>query len=302
VDLTPPPVTPDKTVVTVNGEPLSLEEFDNEFRLMRIHYSAVTEGQMRAIKRRLFEQVINRRLLVQEARLRGLKLTQSEVDEIFREALQDEPEGFWAVLKMEGVSPNAWKRKLLQERLAQKAVDLEVNSKVEITPAEVEEYYWTHLPEYWTRKAVYARHLVVQRKSDLEKAVKQLAQGADFHNVALALSEGPEKELGGDWGLMTTDRLSPEYLKALSGLKPGGISKPLKDHFGYHLFQLIGWRNREISPFTEVKGRIRDELTREEQDHRFDQWMGELKKKSTIKVNQAMAPMIGVTREDLRDE
>ncbi len=35
---------------------------------------------MRPIKRRLFEQVINRRLLVQEARKAGLRLTHLEVE------------------------------------------------------------------------------------------------------------------------------------------------------------------------------------------------------------------------------
>src|ERR1039458_10074909 len=149
VDLVPPSVPPDKTVVTVNGEPLSLEEFDNEFRLMSIHYSAVTEGDMRAIKRRLFEQVINRRLLVQEARKTGLKTTQEEVDETFREALKDVPDDFLSILKVQGVGEQAWKRKLLQERLARKLVDQEVNEKVEIKPEELEDYYWSHLSDYW---------------------------------------------------------------------------------------------------------------------------------------------------------
>ena len=57
-----------------------------------------------------------------------------------------------------------------------------------------------------------------------------------------------------------------------------------------------------MRPFAEVKDPIHDDLTKEEQDLRFDQWMTELKKKSTIKVNKDMAPMIGVTLEDLRDE
>lgn len=302
VDLAPPQVPPDKTVVTVNGEPLSLEDFDTEFRLMRIHYSAVTEGEMRAIKRRLFEQVINRRLLVQEARKRGLKLTQAEVDDTLRDALKDMPGDFAAVLKVEGVGEGAWKRKLLQERLARKVVDEAVNSQVQITPEETEDYYWTHLPDYWRQRAVHARHLVVQKKSDLLKALASLKEGEDFPKVVSTFSVGPDKDSGGDWGFMDMDRLSPEYLKALSSLKPGEISKPLKDNFGYHLFQLIEWRNRQMRPFSEVKEGIHDDLLKEEEDQRFDQWMAEMKKKSIIKVNKDMAPMIGVVLEDMREQ
>jgi parvulin-like peptidyl-prolyl isomerase len=302
VDLVPPSVPPDKTVVTVNGEPISLEEFDNEFRLMQIHYSAVSEGDMRAIKRRLFEQVINRRLLVEEARKIGLKMTQSEVDGAFQEALKDVPEDFWAVLKVQGISRDVWKRKMLQEKLARKVVDLEVNSKVQITPQETEDYYWTHLSNYWRPQAVRARHLVVQKRGDLQKVLASLKKGEDFPKIITTFSVGPEKSQGGDWGFMDTDRLPSVYLKALSGLKPGEISKPLKDDFGYHLFQLIEWRNRQMRPFAEVKDQIHDDLTKEEQDLRFDQWMTDLKKKSIIKVNKDMAPLVGVTLEDLRDE
>lgn len=302
VDLVPPYVPPDKTVVTVNGEPLSLEDFDTEFRLMQIHYDAVTEGEMRAIKRRLFEQVINRRLLTQEARRIGLKLTQKEVDEAFQDALKGVPEDFWTVLKVKGVSLDAWKRKLLQERLAKKVVEQEVNSKVEITPEETEEYYWTHLPDYWRPRAVHARHLLVQRKGELDKVLAGLRKGEDFTRMASTFSVGPGKSEGGDWGFMDTDRLPANYLKALSTLKPGEVSKPLKDNFGYHLFQLIEWRNRGMIPLSEARGRIHDDLTKEEQDHRFDQWMADLKRKATVKVNQEMAPVIGVTLEDLREE
>ena len=101
---------------------------------------------------------------------------------------------------------------------------------------------------------------------------------------------------------MDRDRLSTEYLKTLSALHPGEISKPLKDDFGYHLFQLVGWRDRQMRPFPEVVDSIRDDLLKDEQDLRFDQWMSELKKKSMIKVNKDLAPVIGVTLEDLRDE
>jgi len=302
VDLLPQKVPPDKTVVTINGEPISLEEFDNEFRLMQIHYSAVTEGDMRAIKRRLFDQVVNRRLLIQEARNTGVQMTQSEMEETYREALKDVPDDFWTILKTRGVSRDAWKRKWIQEKLARKVVDIEVNSRVQITPREVEDYYWAHLPNYWRPRAVRVRHLIVQKKTDLQKVLAGLKSGEDFPMMIATFSVGPEKSQGGDGGFIDTDRLSSQYLKALSGLKPGEISKPVKDDFGYHLFQLIEWRSRQMRPFAEVRDQIHEDLLKEEQDHRFDQWMADLKKKSTIKVNKDLAPFIGVNLEDLREE
>ena len=302
VDLAPPRVPPDKTVVTVNGEPLSLEEFDNEFRLMQIYYSAVSEGDMRAIKRRLFEQVINRRLLVQEARRIGLTMTQEEADQAVKEAQRDGSEEFPAILRAHGVNESSWKRKVLQEHLVSKLVDQEVNRKVQITPAEVEDYYWSHLSRFWRPAAVRARHLIVQKRGDLLKVLASLKKGEDFAKVAATFSVDLERTEGGDWGYMETDRIPSSYLKALLVLAPGEVSKPLKDEFGYHLFQLIGWRPRRMQTFPEVKDAIHDSLLKEEQDLQFDQWMADLKKRSMIKVNEQMAPVVGVALEGSREE
>ena len=151
-------------------------------------------------------------------------------------------------------------------------------------------------------EAVRARHLVVQKPGDLKKVLDGLGKGDDFSRMASLFSAGPEKTEGGDWGFMATDRMPTAYLKALLVLKPGEISKPLKDDFGYHLFQLLEWRPRRMRSFTEAKELIRDSLVKEEQDQRFDQWMDGLKRKASIRVNQDMAPVVGVTLEGLSEE
>lgn len=297
IDLLSLPVPAAKAAAIVNGEPIGLEEFDNEFRLMQIYYSAVSEGDMRSIKLRLFEQVIDRHLLVQEARRLGLKLTRSEVDGTFRDALKDVHDDLPVILKRRGVSEDAWRRKLLQERLVQKLVDKEVNAKAQVASHDVTEYYWAHLGDYRLPAAVRARHLVVRTRAKLQKALDALKKGHDFRRIAETFSQDPEPSRGGDWSFMETDRLPAAYLSALSALAPGQISRPLKDDFGYHLFQLIEWRSERMRTLAEVKDKIRDELLKKEQDKRFGLWMAVLKKKADIKVNQDMAPIIGAALE-----
>jgi parvulin-like peptidyl-prolyl isomerase len=296
--MAPAHVPPEKVLVKINGEPLSIDEFDSEFLMMRIHYSAVTERDMRAIKRRLFEQIIDRRILVQQARKDGVRLTRSEADAAWRDVPKDGPDSPGQVLKARGVSQESWKRKILQELLAHKVVEKEVDPEVRISDKEVEDYYWSHLPNYWTPEAVHARHLVVQKKSDLDRVMKSLARGDDFAKLASIFSLGPERSQGGDLGVMATDRLSPAYLSAMRPLKTGAISKPVKDVFGYHLFQLLEWLPRRMRSFPEVRAGIRVDLEREEKDQRFNEWMMGLKKASTIEVNKDMAPVVGVVWEE----
>lgn len=297
VDLPPAEVPPDRTVATVNGERLSLEEFDNEFRLMMIHYSAVSGGDMRAIKRRLFEQVIDRRIILQEARRAGLKLTRQEVEATFQESLQEQPEDLRSLLKARGVSEEAWRRKLLQERMARKLVDREVNSQGGLQEREIEDYYWSHLRDYWRPESIRALHLVVRKKAGLDLALKDLAQGMDFASVVAARSEGMEKDRGGDGGPLDLDRIPSAYRKALLRLKPGEMTGPLKDHYGFHLFQLVERRPLRMASYEEVKTEILEGLTKEERDLRFAQWMGDLKRRTSVAVNKDMALLVGVDLE-----
>jgi parvulin-like peptidyl-prolyl isomerase len=295
--LIPARVPPAKVAVTANGEPISLEEFDTEFRLMAIHYSAVSGSEMRSIKRRLFEQVINRRLLAQEAKKEGIRISSREWADAVAEALREIPEDFPGVLKAQGVSEEAWKRKLFQEKLARKIVEKAVNAKVSISSREVEEYYWSHLGDFWSPRAVHGAHLVVQEAADLRKALDSLARGESFSAVASRLSLGPERTQGGDWGFVALDRLPAAYVKVLSSLKPGETSPPLRDALGFHLFQLVGWKPRQMRDFSEVRRKIYDGLLKDEQDSRFEEWMIRLKRKAVIRVNPVLAPVAGIILE-----
>jgi parvulin-like peptidyl-prolyl isomerase len=302
IDVSPLPVPASKVAVLVNGEPISLDEFDNEFRLMTIYYSAVSEKDMPAIKLRLFEQLINRRILVQEARREGLRLTQNEMDEAFSYALKDLPDDFTVILKGQGVSVDAWKRKLLQEKLVQKLVQKEVNDKVRISDSEVAQYYWAHLEDYWLPEAVSARHLVVRGKEKLAQVLNAVQKGQDFSKIIETFSQTPDASQGGDEHFMDSDRWPSLYINALLKLKPGEISKPVKDDFGYHLFQLIQWRPRRMRALAEVQKQIGDELLKKAQDERFNQWMIFLKQKSKIEVKQEMAPVVGAALEGPREK
>jgi parvulin-like peptidyl-prolyl isomerase len=268
---------------------------------MAIHYSAVTETQMRVIKRRLFDQVVDRRLLVQRARHRGVQVTRSEMEKALREALRDAPQGFIEILKDQGVEEGAWKRKVAQEFLVRKLAEQEVYRKVKIGDAEVEAYYWSHLGVYWQPEAIRARHLVVSSFRELQKVQARLTAGEPFEKVAADSSLAPPVKEGGDWGWLPMEGLSRRYARALLALKPGEVSKVVQDGFGWHLFQLIEIRPTRMREFRNVEGEIRDNLVKLEQNRRFILWIDGLKKTATVEVNQDLASIVGIVWEDSRD-
>lgn len=293
VDLPRRAVAPENALLILNGEPLALEDFDDDFRLKAIHYSAVTETEMRRMKRFLSEQVIDQRLLCQEARRLKVRVTRREFERALKAASQDSPEDFPILLKKQGVTVEAWKRGILMKLMVDKLAEREVYRKVEITPREVEEYYWAHLDEARRPEMVRARHLVVRTAKEAAEADRRLADGQPFEKVAAEMSVGPARTEGGLWEWMRVADLPALYAKALSGLAPGEVSGRYRDGFGYHRFQLVERRPEGMRTLAEMAPEIREKLTKEEQDYRFDQWLTDLKEKADIRVNREMAPLIG---------
>jgi parvulin-like peptidyl-prolyl isomerase len=85
---------------------------------------------------------------------------------------------------------------------------------------------------------------------DRIQAVKDaLAQpGADFNAVAMELSEGPEKEDGGEIGWLTKDQLDEEVGNTVFGLTLGQVSDPIPLGLGQYFIKLEEKMTRALDP------------------------------------------------------
>src|SRR5206468_11467204 len=70
------------------------------------------------------------------------------------------------------------------------------------------------------------------------RAADRLAGGAEFENVARALSESPSKAADGLVGPVEPDGLEPSIRAALNALSPGAISAPVETSEGYCFLKL----------------------------------------------------------------
>jgi peptidyl-prolyl cis-trans isomerase SurA len=106
-------------------------------------------------------------------------------------------------------------------------------------------------------KQVHARHILIKTteladdatvRSKLMALRDRILRGEDFAGLAETNSEDPgSASQGGDLGWSAPDEFAPDFAKVLEGLKDGEISEPFKTQFGWHIAQVLGWREYDNS-------------------------------------------------------
>jgi len=115
---------------------------------------------------------------------------------------------------------------------------------------------------------VRVRHIVIPLKTANAQSMadtirKQALNGGDFAKLAQAHSKDVSSaSKGGDWGLLTRDRMPPKLGDAAFALtKPGEISELVETDLGVHILQLVEKRPAGLQPFDEVKAALIEEAT-----------------------------------------
>ncbi|MBI3292430.1 MAG: peptidylprolyl isomerase [Elusimicrobia bacterium] len=135
----------DKTLAIVNGEAILLSEFERTANPVVDQFQRVTPvasqspERLKELKKRLLEQMVDDKLLSQEAKKRKIKVGKGELEDGIkkvRERFQNEDE-FQSELRKEGLTAAQFDQRIQDQLAVMKLIDQEIKSKVP-TPTEAD--------------------------------------------------------------------------------------------------------------------------------------------------------------------
>jgi parvulin-like peptidyl-prolyl isomerase len=227
-----PTLTPVPLAALVNGEPITLQEYERQIARYEISMLAsgedpgTPEGQAALAQARedVLEQLIEQRLILQAAEEAGVTVSDAEVEADIQATIDDiGEEALNAWLLDEGLT----REELQEEWRAQMIISRMVDRVISEVPVEAEQ--------------VHARHIVVSSEEEARQLLTQLQAGADFAALARAYSlDESTREQGGDLdyfprGLLTAS----EVEEAAFALQPGQVSDVIQSPLGYHIVQVV---------------------------------------------------------------
>lgn len=141
---------------------------------------------------------------------------------------------------------------------------LEREVKKRLKDEDLQKAYQDDLKTHPPVDEVHARHILVESENDAKAIKKQLEEGADFGELALAKSK--DKASGtGDLGFFRKEDMVPEFSEMAFSLPPtqGGKAQYglAKSTFGWHIIEVLEKRQSKQPAFEEVKERLQNEAS-----------------------------------------
>jgi parvulin-like peptidyl-prolyl isomerase len=278
---------PSHIIAQVNEEQILIEEFDREFKELMLEPGKGVEGtDLENLKMAYLDQVIERKILVQEARRLGIKISPEELNQAISEIEMDYPgEGFGEKLGLKGMTLEEWKVRLEEKLLAEKVIRRLFHSQEKIDEKEAFQYYESHRSFFQIGLKVRARQIVVADGEEAIQILKRLKKGESFEKLATGKSLGPEKAQGGDLGYFSQGEKPNEFDHVFT-MEVGAISEVIKSPYGYHIFKLEEKIEPRQIPFEEAKVGVLQELGQKKGEDHYQKWFQELKGKAKVKINR----------------
>lgn len=280
----------DRIVAVVNSDLIMLSDVKRELapereRISRQHRGEELAQRLKTAEYMALTKMIERRLQLQEAKARGIEVSDQEVKQAVDQMKQ---QGETIDLKDQ---QNA--RNVRDQLTLLKVVDREVRSGVMVGDTDMKRYYQEHrdrfaLPEEYTLSQI----LIQPRSSDgtadaLTKArqvMADLKNGEKFEDLALRYSDGPNASRGGRLGLVRQGELLPAIERAIAPLVPGGISDIIESSEGFHIIRVEEKKPKQFRPFEEVKLEIQGLVFQQKSEDVFQSWLVDLKNKAYIEI------------------
>ena len=251
----------DRVVAVINDEALTQWDIREQKRIMleQLKASNIAPPSADVLDKQVLERLITERALLQFAKETGIRVDDTAVERtILRIAEENKlsPDEFRKVLAKENIVYANYREDVRRQVLVQRLRDREVDSKILVTDAEVDNFLATVAAQAGGEREFLLSHIYVTvpeqasadqietRRRRAEEALAQVKSGKEFAQVAAGFSDAPDATSGGGLGWRSVARLPSVFVDVAQNMKAGDVSGVLRSPAGFHIVKVMETRNR----------------------------------------------------------
>jgi peptidyl-prolyl cis-trans isomerase SurA len=248
------------------------------------------------ILRDSLDQLIDRRLILDEFTKAGYSLPDSVVNEIIQAQMREQfgdRVTLMKTLRKMGQRYEEYRQDQKEAFIIHSMTMKNVNQNVFISPTRIEKYYSANTDRFKQEERAKIRMIVIDKSKHAigepmkiaEDTEKRIKAGEDFAKLADEVSDDARRFKGGDRGWVENkdSDLRRELRTFVFGAKSGDVSG-IQDLGGAIFITKVEERKAAgMRPLSEVRNEIEQTLKSEEMERLRKQWVARLRKNSFIR-------------------
>lgn len=289
----------DRIIARVNDDVITLSELEERMKPIISKYEKSYEKEeflqnLAKAEEYWLNQLIENKLILQEAKRKEITATKDEIDERFEKIKQDFDSElqFKIFLESQGMNVDQLKKTIAENIMIGKAtMHIREKAKFKISPVDISRYYESHIDQFKEDPLVRASHILIRATGDdagdyakAKDILGRIKNGEDFASLAKQYSDDPHAQQGGDLGFFSRGQHIKEIDKAAFSLPVGQVSDIIKSKLGYHIITVKQRKKERVRPLSEVQEEIENVILKEKASQLWDEWIKSLKKKSYIEI------------------
>jgi len=308
--------------VTVNGFDITEEDVEEKIK-PRLEQMAARNKQLppafieqlrTRMRKEALERMIVERLIDEQVKAAPIVVTAEDVNDLIKAMAAAEKlsmEDMKALIEASGQSFEQWKQQMQFEKgiAYQKLFESRFDDKVNITEEDARKYYSENQQQFEIPEQVGASHILIKpdtsdpnvepalakaaAKAKAGELLKQIKDGDDFAELALANSGCPSSARGGDLGFFSRGRMVPAFEEAAFALEVGQVSDIVETQFGYHIIKVTDRKDASATMFEQKKDDILKLLTQTRQAELAEEYIESLKAQANIVYPPGEEPNVG---------
>jgi len=274
----------------INGEEVEDEVVENEFRSVKGHYERTLQvsccerdPEFRGYAK---DNIISRVLLTQEAKSRYANVPEAEITDRLNKLIEQAggESQFYMNLGISNKDEAIVRDNVAGGvRLDQLLGDAYGPDK-ELSEDELRTQYDDNLHHYMSEEMIHAAHITKGLQGaksrqevyeEMRKIREELVAGADF--MVLAEKHRADDQQLIDLGWFKRGEFMEEFETIAFSMNETEISPVFTTQLGFHICRLVGRKVPEAMPYEMVKEAVRQRVSEEHKDRRFNELIEQLK-------------------------
>lgn len=223
------------------------------------------------ITSRLFDTFIEHKMVMYMVDREDIPVAQTEIDSYLRER---------------HLPLNLIDDLMVKESVkAQKYLYIKLYKSIDVSDAEIREYYNKNQDEYRKSSEVFLHQIVVKDSARAYEIHKELSDSPQlFGQIAEDESIARDAKNGGQMGYFEKGTLPKDMEDVVFALSLNQISPVVKSPYGYHIFKVSKIKTERILYLDTVKDKIKNNLLSDKLRWAYEDFLSQLKSQLNIEI------------------